>query len=155
MRDRRVHWRLRLAALLAAALVSVAGALAAVTPAQAVTDTTCTLTFRINWWNTVDGQERWQVDGSLVNTGTWPSTTWRASISFPTSSGAVIRQYWNTAPADKSGVRWKPASWNGVIQPHKQANFGFEVRTPRSVVLPQPAESRCTITYADPSPLPS
>ncbi|MEU4540048.1 cellulose binding domain-containing protein [Streptosporangium sp. NPDC023825] len=141
MTERRVRRRRRLTMWLVAALF---GAFTVVTPADAAT--TCTLTFQANYWGTVGGQYRWQVDAQLTNTGTTPSTTWEAVIDFPFSAGAVVHQFWNVKRFSTNV--WRPSSWNGAILPNKYANFGFEIRMPMTTTLPPlPTSSQCIITY--------
>jgi hypothetical protein len=125
-----------------ATLLGAVGALTIVSPAHAAA--ACSLTFRANAWPTIDGRARWDVEATIANTGTSPSTNWTAFISFPYSSGAVVPQYWNVSPLF-AGYIWNAAAWNRVISPGQTVNFGFEVDVPNWDISPLPASSECGI----------
>ena len=145
MINRPARGRRRLTAWLVAALLGVGGALTGVTPASAAS--TCNVTFRVNYWPTIDGQPRWQVDTTITNTGTAPALTWLTLLYFPYSSGATVPQYWNTTKRDRSGRIWGPVEWNRGIQPGGGVTFGFEVRTPTADISPLPTSWKCSVTY--------
>ncbi|MFD9725112.1 glycosyl hydrolase family 18 protein [Streptomyces sp. NPDC059072] len=117
-RTGRTRFFTRVAAVIAALAVPVAGLVALAGPAQAAASATATYTKVSDWGTGFEG--KWTVK----NTGTTTITSWTVEWDFP--AGTAVTSAWD-ATVTNSGTHWtgKNVGWNGTLAPGATASFGF------------------------------
>ncbi|MFE2141860.1 glycosyl hydrolase family 18 protein [Streptomyces sp. NPDC059456] len=114
----RIRLVRRLAAIVAAFALPVAGLVALAGPAQAAASATATYTKVSDWGTGFEG--KWTVK----NTGTTTLTSWTVEWDYP--SGTTVTSAWD-ATVTSSGTHWtgKNVGWNGTLAPGATVSFGF------------------------------
>ncbi|MFD9522714.1 glycosyl hydrolase family 18 protein [Streptomyces sp. NPDC059979] len=117
-RTRRSRFFTRVAAVVAALALPVAGLVVLAGPAQAATSATATYTKVSDWGTGFEG--KWVVK----NTGTTTLTSWTVEWDYP--AGTSVTSAWD-ATVTSSGTHWtaRNVGWNGTLAPGGTASFGF------------------------------
>ncbi|MBW5482941.1 glycoside hydrolase family 18 chitinase [Streptomyces bambusae] len=121
----RTRFFRRVAAVVAALALPVAGLVALAGPAEAATSATATYTKVSDWGTGFEG--KWTVK----NTGTTSISSWTVEWDYPT--GTRVTSAWD-ATVTSSGTHWtaKNVGWNGTLAPGASVSFGYNGSGPGS-----------------------